>query len=149
MRGGSACGVSTVSGWREHWSRRGVPGRQGGHGQLRELLLANIVDLEEAKYAVGMVLQAKNRMTRTCGYAPVQVVFGKELGATGALVDQVTSARVQDAVNQTTMYNEAVQRAERIRTAAQEAFIWLDSHVSLRAALNSRIISRSCLELWL
>ena len=53
-------------------------------------------------------------------------------------MQQICTGEMRYQYNQAMETNEALQRADRIRQGAVEAFFWLDAHSALRKALTSR-----------
>ncbi|CAE7410031.1 TY5A, partial [Symbiodinium microadriaticum] len=63
---------------------------------------------------------------------------GRSTCLPGSLMQQICTGEMRYQYNQAMETNEALQRADRIRQGAVEAFFWLDAHSALRKALTSR-----------
>ncbi|CAE7880449.1 RE2, partial [Symbiodinium necroappetens] len=81
---------------------------------------------------------AKNRTINKGGVSPMQAVTGRSTTIPGSLMQQISTGQMRYQYNQAMETNEALQRADRIRHGAIEAFHWLDAHTALRKALTSR-----------
>ena len=114
------------------------------HGAVAKLMLLRVIqelclkEEWELRYAVGMVFQAKNRMSRSHGWSPIQVTQGRDAVIPSSLMQQLCSGEIKDRVNELVDQDDAFRVMERIRVAAQEAFLWLDANDRIRTALNAR-----------
>lgn len=95
----------------------------------------NIKGLDEMRMSVNAACAAKNRLTTAGGVSPMQAVTGKQTLLPASLMDQICSGKMWFVTNQETSREEALQRAERIRIGAAEAYLWIDAHETLRRAL--------------
>ena len=114
------------------------------HGSILKLMVMkmtkshNLAGLDEIRMAVTSACAAKNRLVNRGGVSPMQAVTGQQALLPSSLMDQLCSGRMRFVVNQEISREEALQRAERIRVGAAEAFHWIDSHETLRRALASK-----------
>jgi len=114
------------------------------HGAILNLMLMkmvrahNLVGYEDARMATVAACIAKNRLSNHGGVSPLQAVTGKNNVLPASIMNQLCSGKVKCILNDTITRTACLQRAERIRSAAVESFIWLDSHQSLRKALASK-----------
>ena len=102
---------------------------------IRELA---IVDEAELQLAVVMCTTAKNKTLRQCGWAPLQVLQGRDALVPESIMQQISDGEVKFKINEDITQDEATKRREMIRAAASQAFIWMDSHEALRKGLNAR-----------
>ena len=114
------------------------------HGAIIKLMMMRMVT---AMGLTGMVpmrqaclaaFAAKNRTVNKGGVSPMQAVTGRSTCLPGSLMQQICTGEMRYQYNQAMETNEALQRADRIRQGAVEAFFWLDAHSALRKALTSR-----------
>ena len=119
-------------------------GQAERHGSILKLMVMkmtkshNLAGLDEIRMAVTSACAAKNRLVNHGGVSPMQAVTGRQALLPSSLMDQLCSGRMRFVVNQEISREEALQRAERIRIGAAEAFHWIDSHETLRCALASK-----------
>ena len=81
---------------------------------------------------------ARNRQVRVGGFAPTQIVLGKDVAISSSLLQQLESGHFRYVVNQDLAFDAARRRNEQIRQAAEQAFIWADGNETMRKAINSR-----------
>ena len=98
----------------------------------------NLTGLDDIRMAVVSATSSKNRLLNHGGVSPLQAVTGRNHVLPGSLMNQIASGKLRFVVNQELNREECLQRAERIRSAAVEAFLWIDSHETLRKALSSK-----------
>ena len=114
------------------------------HGAILKLMVMKMVKshtlkgYEEMRTAVVAACIAKNRLSNQAGVSPLQAVTGRNCVLPASLMNQICTGRVRYLVNNNISKDESLRRAERIRSAAVEAFVWLDSHAVLRKALASK-----------
>lgn len=114
------------------------------HGAIVKVMIMkmvaelNITDVGEMKMAATAAFAAKNRLVNEGGVSPIQAVTGRNNSMPASLLAQMASGRIKFKLNEELELEEALRRAERIRSAAIEACHWLDAHQGLRRALNAR-----------
>ena len=114
------------------------------HGAVLKLLVMKTVHAttakgyHETKECLIAAVAARNRQTRVGGFSPVQIVLGKDLAIPSSILDQIGRGHFKYVLNQDLAFHEARHRNEQIRFAAEQAFIWADSHETLRKALNAK-----------
>ena len=114
------------------------------HGAILKLMILkmvkelNLVGLDDIRMSVVSATSSKNRLLNHGGVSPLQAVTGRSHVLPGSLMNQIASGKLRFVVNQELSREECLQRAERIRSAAVEAFMWIDSHETLRKALSSK-----------
>ena len=114
------------------------------HGAILKIMIMKMVQshslrgLDDIRMAAGAAVAAKNRLTNNGGTTPLQAVTGKETMIPASLMTQICSGKMKFVVNQEVSREETLRRAERIRQAAVESFMWIDAHQSLRKALASK-----------
>ena len=114
------------------------------HGAIAKIMILKVIHAlalsteADLQLAVAAVFAAKNRLLRSCGWSPIQVVQGQEHVIPASLMQQLASGEVRFATNAAISQREGHQLAERIRAAAQEAFMQLDSDSRIRRALNAK-----------
>eukprot|EP00438_Fugacium_kawagutii_P010864 Skav216248 [mRNA] locus=scaffold20:99205:112201:+ [translate_table: standard] len=114
------------------------------HGAIMKLMMMkmikahNLKGLLDIKLATAAVCIAKNRLANRAGVSPLQAVTGRNNVLPASLMNQICSGKMRYVMNQEISQDASLQRAERIRAAAVEAFLWLDSHEVLRKALASK-----------
>ena len=114
------------------------------HGAVLKIMLMKTVaavkidSLEDMQHALTAALGAKNRLTNNAGVSPLQAVTGRNTPLPGSLLAQLQSGKVRFTSNEMIDQDEALRRAERIRSAAIESCHWLDAHEGLRRALAAR-----------
>ena len=122
--------------WRASLSER--------HGSIAKLMLLRmnetlvLTEDWEVHMAVTCVFSAKNRLHRSAGWAPSQVVFGSDVGLGDGVVEQIATGGVKFTANQQMALSSDYQRTQVIRKAASDAFLWLDAQESLRRGLNAK-----------
>ena len=121
--------------------RMGLAERHGAIVKLmmmRMVAAMNLSGLVAMRQAALAAFSAKNRTCNKGGLSPMQAVTGRSTTIPGSLIQQISTGRVRYQYNQAMDTNEALQRADRIRHGAVEAFHWLDAHTALRRALTAR-----------
>ena len=114
------------------------------HGSIAKLMLLRmnetlvLTEDWEVHIAVTCVFAAKNRLHRSAGWSPSQVVFGSDVGLGNGVVEQLATGGVKFMANQQMDLSSTYARTQVIRKAACDAFLWLDSKESVRRALNAR-----------
>ena len=112
------------------------------HGAILKIMIMKMVQshslrgIDDMRVAAGAAVAAKNRLTNLGGASPLQAVTGRDTMIPASLMTQICSGKMKFVVNQEISREETLQRAERIRQAAVEAFMWVDAHQSLRKALQ-------------
>ena len=104
--------------------RAGLAERHGAIAKLMLLRLNETVVLMhdwEVHIAVTCVFSAKNRLHRSAGWAPSQIVFGSDVGFGNGVVEQL--GRIKYCANELVSESAQFQRTQVIRQAAQEAFL--------------------------
>eukprot|EP00435_Cladocopium_sp_Y103_P025154 s849_g6.t1 len=114
------------------------------HGAILKIMMMKVIVelqvdcLRDMQTALTSCLAAKNRLINGAGVAPIQAVTGRNSPLPGSLMAQITSGKVRFKTNEEITKDEALRRGERIRSAAIEAYHWLDAHEGLRKALAAR-----------
>jgi hypothetical protein len=114
------------------------------HGSIAKIMGMRVVQqlaaagVESMRQVLRAVFSAKNRMLRHAGWSPLQVVTGRDAVIPSSLLEQVSTNKLQHGSNSILSQDEALAYAERIRAAAGQAYLWLDSHQALRRALAAR-----------
>ena len=114
------------------------------HGAILKLMIMkmvkshNLKGYTEMRLAVTAAVMAKNRLANNGGVSPLQAVTGRNNVIPSSLMNQICSGKMRYVLNHAISRDECVQRAERIRAAAVESYLWLDSHDTLRKALASK-----------
>ena len=114
------------------------------HGAVLKLLVMKTIQTTTAKgYAetkecVLAAVAARNRQSRVGGFSPTQIVLGKDVAIPSSLLEQIGTGHFKYVLNQDLSFAEARHRNEEIRYAASQAFVWADSHETLRKALNAK-----------
>ena len=119
-------------------------GQAERHGAILKIMIMKMVashelrGVDDMRMAATAAVGAKNRLLNEGGCSPLQAVTGKNTMIPSSLMDQISSTKVKFVVNQEIDRESCLRRAERIRQAAVEAFMWLDAHKTLRRALHSK-----------
>ena len=114
------------------------------HGAILKLMLMkmvkahNLQGYEDMRTATIAACMAKNRLANQAGVSPLQAVTGRNQVLPASLMNQICSGKVRYVVNKAITKDESLKRAERIRSAAVESYLWLDAHDTLRKALSSK-----------
>ena len=118
--------------------RMGLAERHGAIMMMRMVTAMNLAGMISMRQACLAAFAAKNRTVNKGGVSPMQAVTGRSTTLPGSLMQQICTGEMRYQYNQAMETNEALQRADRIRQGAVEAFFWLDAHSALRKALTSR-----------
>ena len=119
-------------------------GQAERHGAIVKLMIMRMAKalslkgLDSMRQAALAAFSAKNRLMNKGGVSPIQAVTGRSSPLPGSLMNQLGTGRMRYQYNQAMETNEALQRADRVRHGAVEAFHWLDAHTTLRKALTTR-----------
>ena len=119
-------------------------GRAERHGAILKLMMMkmvkslNLQGLDDMRMAASAACAAKNRLTNNGGVCPLQAVTGRQSMIPSSLMEQLSSGKVRFVVNQEISREEALQRMERVRIGACEAYLWMDSHGTIRRALAAK-----------
>ena len=114
------------------------------HGAVLKLLAMKTIKevtakgYHEVSQCVLSAVAARNRQVRVGGFAPTQIVLGKDVAISSSLLEQLESGHFKYVVNQDLSFDQARRRNEQIRQAAEAAFIWADSCDTLRKAINAK-----------
>ena len=119
-------------------------GQAERHGAILKLMIMRMVKalglsgLDDMRQAVLAATTTKNRICNRAGVSPMQAVTGRNSLLPASMMQQLTSGHAKFKFNEEPTHNEALARGERVRTAAAEAFHWLDASDALRKALAAR-----------
>ena len=118
-----------------HWQL----GKTENHGGWFERILKKVIDQhhpssKEAWLECVVQAHVKNTMIQVHGHTPHQYVFGQNPRVPTDLLDEPQSV-VPATVSLT---DQAIAKAQEIRTTARKAVLELQDDVALRKALNAR-----------
>ena len=112
------------------------------HGAVLKLLTMKIMvattarGFAEVSQCLITATSARNRQVRVGGFAPTQIVLGKDVAISSSLLQQLESGHFRYVVNQDLAFDAARRRNEQIRQAAEQTFIWADGNETMRKAIN-------------
>lgn len=125
----------------------GAKWRQGQverHGAVVKLMMMRVIasqqaaGLDDMKLVATACFTAKNRMANRSGLSPMQAVTGKNTTIPASIMEQITSGKLRQVLNEQLDTRDALRRAERIRAAAVDSFNWIDSNEVIREAFHKR-----------
>ena len=113
------------------------------HGAVLKVLLMKVIKeltihgLDELQTAVVSVCASRNRQARVSGFAPIQLVFGKDTSLPENLMNTL-AGQLQFQLSRPSTVEESFVRANQIRKAAADAFQWMEANDALKRAAGSR-----------
>ena len=113
------------------------------HGAVLKVLLMkiikeqSIVGLGQLQMAVVAATAARNSQARVSGFAPTQLVFGKDTAMPTNLMEAL-AGQFHYQLARPTSPEDSFYRASQIRKAASDAFQWMEASDALKKAAGSR-----------
>ena len=111
-------------------------GRVEVHGRSFEDMLAQIRPSSPAKWleCIHQTMEAKNSLTKRCGYSPFQIAIGRDPELPGDLLQDLPNVVSSSSI----LHDDVAAHTARIRSNARLAVMQFNDNLATRRALDKR-----------